>query len=124
MEIMSHDKRNLVHQRRSYLMIFVIYILAILFMRHKSENKLRKNNLFNGMTCEQCDRKLRVSSNAIVVIVFVSRRTYIAIKACSFLFEERRTSILMKSNSKLRWIIIYPSMFFSSTSEKPKIART
>ena len=124
MKIASHDERNLIHQWKSYLMIFVIYILAILFMRRRSENRLRRNDLFNETTYEQYDKKLRVSSNAIVVIVFISRRAYITVKACSFLFEERRIFILMKSNSKLRWIIIYSFIFFSNISKRFRIAKT
>ena len=89
MKIVNHDKRNLIHQRKSYLTIFIIYILIILFMRRRSENRLYRNDLFNEMTCEQYDRKLRVSSNMIVVIVFASKKAYITIKARSFLFEER-----------------------------------
>ena len=124
MKIASHDKRNLVHQRRSYLMIFIIYILAILFVRCRSENRLCRNDLFNETIYEQYDRKLRVSSNVIIIIIFVFRRAYVAIKACSFLFEERWTFILMKSNSKLRWVIIYSFIFFFSASERSRIART
>ena len=124
MEIAGHDERNLVHQRRSCLAAFVMCILAILFVRRRSENRLRRNGLPSGTTCEQCDRKPRVSSSATVVTVFASRRACVAVKARSFLFEGKRTSILMKSNSKLRWITMCPFMFFSSASEKPRVART
>ena len=124
MKITSHDKRNLIHQWKFYLIIFIIYILVILFMRHRNENRLRRNDLFNEMTCEQYDRKLRVSSNMIVVIVFASKRAYITIKVYSFLFEEKWIFIFIKLNSKLKWIIIYFFMFFFSVLKKSRIART
>ena len=85
----NNIRSKIIVQFQFYLTIFIIYILVILFIRHRNENRLYRNDLFNETICEQCDKKLRVSSNAIIVIIFVSKRIYIAIKARSFLFEEK-----------------------------------